>query len=347
MQDPREPGTEPENSASATPVAEPEPLLAAHQLGVLPPILPRNSINLLAGAPGAGKTTLIASTAVRFRDGLPIFGFQPRPVPFQGFISADRSWEQSTSLWFKAAGFPEIKAYSLQDDASFKKSKLRKKSERIAVLNHCLSKLGHMPEGSLVWVDPLALFLGGNLLDYDTCLVACSEIREICTQLNITIIGTAHASKQKADKAQRYLRLQDRIAGSVALFGYTDTQMYLAEPSEVAEEFYLFHMHPHHAVPASFKLQRNTTTGLFEPYGEEPGAQDLARIVLSAIPFSPTLITSKQLLTDLTTSGTSIPRTTFYRVLEQLIECRDLIKVGRGHYTRKPNILNIAKTEPS
>ena len=40
---------------------------------------------------------------------------------------------------------------------------------------------------------------GGNLLDYDTCAVACHEIRGILRTRGLTLVATAHASKLKAD----------------------------------------------------------------------------------------------------------------------------------------------------
>ncbi len=74
------------------------------------------------------------------------------------------------------------------------------------------------------------------------------------------MIGTAHAAKQKADKNERYLRPQDRILGSTALFGYTDTQMYLAAPDETGSKdgVYTFFWNPHHAPPAAFPLTRDS-----------------------------------------------------------------------------------------
>lgn len=305
--------------------------------GVLPPIIPEDSVNLLAGAPGAGKTTLVSTMARWFRDGEPIFGFQPRPVPFQGFISADRSWKKSTHKWFVAAGFGDIPAYSLQDDLAFNTTRLRKKQDRVRILDECLDQLTPVgepiPPGSVIWVDPLSLFLGGNLLDYDTCLVACTEIRRICTARHITLIGTAHAGKQKADSAQRYLRIQDRIAGSVALFGYTDTQMYLAEPAEVDEDFYLFHWHPHHAKPGNFPLQRRDSDGLFEPYDTHQLAI-AAQCILEIVPITPGLITLKELVRTLVESGQGISRAAVHRHLAELTQLQTVIKVGHGKYTR-------------
>lgn len=259
-------------------------LTPIHAHDPLPRILPEHSVSLLAGAPGTGKSALIAWIYQQFLERRPIFGHQPFAVPFQGIICADRSWHGSTKLWFEVQGLDvsKIPAYSLQDDKAFQKVRLRNRNNRVKIFLESVSKLlptgrTRFEDGSLIYLDPLSLFLGGNLLDYDTCLVGCSEIREICQQLNFTLIGTAHSSKQKADKNQRYRRLQDNILGSTALFGYTDTQMYLASPDETGAEdgkTYTFLWAPHHAKTVLYPLIRTEPHGLFVPHPDWQEQQD-------------------------------------------------------------------------
>ena len=246
-------------SDNTTPTFPPDPL---------PPILLGGSVNVFAGASGTGKTALLAGWAVALRDKTPICGYLPGQIRKIYVISADRSYIQSTKLWFALAGWGDIPAYSLQDDLGFNLARLRKRSDRVSILQHCIDTLSVEP-WSVVIVDPLGLFLGGNLLDYDTCLVACSEIRRICQRRQFTILGLAHASKQIADPKRRYLRLQDRIAGSTAIFGYSDTQIYLAAPEELSTpkhpiDHYTLYWNPHHSPSETFALQR-TSEGLFGP----------------------------------------------------------------------------------
>lgn len=232
----------------------------------LPLIITGGTVSLLAGAPGVGKTALVATMAKAFRDSRPIFGHQPNPIAKVAFFSADRSWWQSSRHWFVRAGFPDIAAYSLQDDRSFNPKRLRKKTDRMKIFNEAVDKL-ELPPQSLLFCDPLAPFMGGNLLDYDAITVACNELQRLCTDRQITLVGLVHAGKQKTDKKDRYLRLQDRILGSSALFGYTDTQMYLASPAEMGEDHYTFLWQSHLAPAEVFKLKRDIN-GLFEPIEE-------------------------------------------------------------------------------
>lgn len=300
----------------------------------LPIILPGASVNLLAGAPGVGKTALLAGLLTAFRDQRPVFGHTPAALPKIAIICADRSWDQSTSEWFRRVGYTDLPAYSLLDDENFNVRRLRQKQQRIDILQEAINHL-ELPWGSLLVVDPLALFLGGNLNDYDACGVACAEIRQVCRRRGLTVIGTAHSSKQKADKQQRYLRLQDRIAGSTALFGYTDTQMYLAAPEEIGEDFYLFQWTPHHGPEEHFKLKKDDQ-GLFIPYEETGGDHDLTKFatqILGYISESPVL-TPIRIVLHQAQVELGLSRASLYRYLDQFAEEHLVVRVGRGKVCR-------------
>lgn len=311
----------------------------------MPPVILRHSVNLLAGAPGTGKTAFLVYMVQTLQHQKPFFTLPAPAQPiYQAFIGADRSWDDSTRKWFDVQGidadsFPH---YSLQDDRQFQKSRLRKKHERIAIFRECLDRVsrdgsGVFPTPSLIYVDPLALFLGGNLLDYDTCLVACSELREICIDKGICIVGTAHAAKQKADKKETYLRLQDRILGSAALFGYTDTQLYLASPEETDRSSYTFLWAPHHAKSQMFAMGRDEE-GRFVPVDGQPlestTAAKGAKKPLQDVDWLLSLLAEPKKATELVEVGAerSVSRMTVYRRLNALCDEGRVRQVSRGVY---------------
>lgn len=311
----------------------------------MPPVILRHSVNLLAGAPGTGKTAFLVYMVQTLQQQRPFFTLPAPSQPiYQAFIGADRSWDDSTRKWFDVQGldadtFPH---YSLQDDRKFQKSRLRKKHERIAIFKECLDQVsptgsGVFPTPSLIYVDPLALFLGGNLLDYDTCLVACSELREICIDKGICIVGTAHAAKQKADKKETYLRLQDRILGSAALFGYTDTQLYLASPEETDRSTYTFLWAPHHAKSQMFAMSRDDH-GRFVPVDNQPlestAAAGKPPKPLADVDWLLSLLAEPKKATELVEVGAerSVSRMTVYRRLNALCEQGRVKQVSRGVY---------------
>lgn len=297
-------------------------------LDPLPRIIPAGGISLLAGAPNVGKTALLATLLRQLRDGKLVFGHQPNPVTAIGLITADRGWLRGAGEWFKRIGYGDILHYSMVDDAEFDPRSLRRRFERTQRLADFTDRL-KLPAGALLCVDPVSLFLGGNLNDYDGCAIACHEIRAMLRDRALTMMGTAHSAKLRADKRDRYLRLQDQILGSTAIFGFSDTQMYLASPEEINKPYYAFLWHPHAAPCETFRLERDEQ-GLFVPYaGADQG--NCARL-LALLPEDG----AEQPLPALLELAEALPlsRATVYRVLETLIERERVVKVRVGVYRR-------------
>lgn len=282
---------------------------------------------MLAGSSGVGKTCLMAWVLKRLKDGLPVFDHPVNTPTKLGFICADRGY-LTALYWLEKAEYPDVAFYSLADDVAFNTSRLRSKVSLIKILGECLDKL-QLPPGALVVVDPLAIFMGGNLNDYMNCAVACLEMRRECSRRQLTMIGTAHASKQKSDRKERYQRLQDRILGSSAQLGYADTQLYLASPEETQERFYTFLWHPHTAPPEVFPLGRNKE-GLFVPWAESQQSEAEIKILQSITTAEEGTAFAEILIT------TEVPRATVFRYLKEMVDDGRLLKVGHGRYRRPP-----------
>lgn len=305
-----------------------DPLRALSIPDPIPGVIPACGISLLAGAPGIGKTALLATLLRQFRDNEPIFGHQPSPIPAIGIICVDRSWG-TNQLWFERAGYPDIQVYSVADDPSFKKALLRKRADRIKLFSEFIDKLT-LPPGSLVVPDPISPFLGGNLIDYDTCMVSCLELREILIAKLITLIGTAHTAKIKSDKNARYLRPQDQILGSAAIFGFTDTQLYLASPEELQRNHYVFLWTPHMSPPETFPLVRNNQ-GLFVPYSGKDADHNPDRLLQCFPPDGNPI--SAELLLD-RAQAIPLSKATMYRCLEDLVGTGRVLHLKRGLYSK-------------
>lgn len=301
-----------------------------YTVDLLPDIIPYGSISLLSGAAGLGKTALLAGMLKAFRDGTPIFGHTPNKVTDIGFINADRGWERGAKVWFDRVGYPEIKYYSMPDDPKFDPRCLRRKYERTMRLGEFIDKL-KMPPGGLLSCDPMGLFLGGNLLDYDTCAVACHEVRTLIRTRGLTMLTTAHAGKLKADRKERYARLQDQILGSAALLGFSDTQMVLASPEETGLSVYTFLWMSHLAPPETFLLDRDKQ-GVFHQVEPADDQGKATGKILALFPEDGAEIT----LGTLAELAEEIPYTlkTVQRAVQQLIAEGRVIKVRRGYYRR-------------
>jgi len=226
-------------------------------------------------------------------------------------------------------GFSEIPVYSMIEDPTFNPRMLRRKFERTQRLAEFIDKL-RLPRGSLVYVDPLGLFLGGNLVDYDACAVACHEIRAVLRERGLLMLATTHTSKIKADQAARYLRMEDQILGSTALAGFSDTLMYLAAPEEVDRECYVLLIHPHMLKAQTFELQRDDN-GLFVPYHGDAMTSAASR-VLAVLPTDGALVPVEQVC-ELATPMTV---RTARRALQALVQAQLAERPVRGLYRRKP-----------
>lgn len=294
---------------------------------IIPSYLPGGGISLLAGAANLGKTALIAGLLHALQTTRLIFGHPARPVPI-GYINADRGWDKGAGLWLDRAGVAPIPYYSLSDDTEFHPKRLRRKFERVDVLASFIDRLG-LPPDSLVIVDPVSLFFGGNLLDYDACMVACHEIRAYLRTKRYTLLGTAHSGKLKADKRDRYVRTGDQILGSSAQQGYSDAILHLAGPEELDASYYQLTWHPHGAKAETHLLERNEQ-GLFIPFS----GVDLANQsrVLALFPEPPATIT----LAALCEYADALPlsRATVKRVIDALLRKGVVDRPSRGQYAR-------------
>ena len=286
------------------------------------------SINLISGASGIGKTALMADMLNRFRTGAPIFGHTPARITDIGVIAADRDWEGGAGPWFVRAGFPDAKHYSFVDDPTFDPDTLDSLTERPKRLAEMLDKL-EMKPGGIVLVDPIAAFLGGKPNDYDLNMRSCLKIRKLLRLRELTIFGTAHIGKMKADKRERFLRPQDAILGSAGQLAYADTQCYLAAPEEQETPYYTFLWHPHLVPPETFALERDRQ-GLFVPYS---GAdRENCRGILALLPENGTPMVLAMLLE--LAEQIPLSRRTVIRVLQTLVEEGTVEKVKHGTYAR-------------
>jgi hypothetical protein len=293
----------------------------------IPNIFTGGGLSLVAGSPGAGKTALVTIWCKAWLEGEEIFGHQVPQLPVY-YLSIDRSWTQSSAKWFTLAGIPDIAHYSLQDDLSFQPFRLRRREHRLAILEECLDKYT-LPWGTVVIVDPISIFLGGDLNNYDACACACMEIRRLCVLRGITLVGMVHAGKQKGKAEERYVRLQDRLAGSVAQLGFSDTVCYLGTPEEMDEEYSVFYWQSHHAPAQTFRLQRNLQNGLLEP---QTGFRE--QILLPLVPVAPESASFKEIVAQASEEPYKLSRKTVYRYLMDLVATKVIAKVGHGRYTR-------------
>ncbi len=302
-------------------------------LDPIPGIMPVGTLTMFSGAPGAGKTAMLAEFYARLRDGRPIWGYATnRPTGF-AYIASDRQWA-SHQQWFELAGMPDIPHYSLADDPHIDIVKDLEESKAFelfhAALKQCNNGQPPIP-GSFVTVDPVTpLFIAGSPNNSrpvaKTLLVMSREARSF----QITLLLVGHFGKQPADRNARYKRPQDRIAGSGAFSGFSDTQMYLCEPDPPDHPFHLFGWNPRHQRPEEFMCQRDDS-GLFVPY-DVMKEDTVACNVFDSM--EPTGSTSTEAITDKAFDDHGYSPKTVKRALVRLLEQGRIVRLKRGWYAR-------------
>ncbi len=302
----------------------------------IPGVFPAKQVHILAGAPGAGKTALMAQMLVDLRDGKAIFGHLPKPVSGIAIAVGDRPWSDHAE-WFAAVGWEDIPHYSLVDDAGAPLHRMTAPPGEapFPLLRRALVALGWIddPPGPtrILCLDPLALYLGVDpVRDYLKIAQAMVRLSQLCISHNLTILACHHAGKQKVDEGQRYARPQDKILGSAALLGFSGTQMFLSTPSDTGQSHHAFMWCPHHIPEEEFYLVRNKK-GLFESLKAGDDLDKPLYDLLAIIPADPT---SASILEAAAFDALGFPHATFYRHLRELVTRGLVEQTGRGHYRR-------------
>lgn len=298
----------------------------------IPGIIPFGSLTVFAGAPGVGKTAMLAEWCVRWRDGRTICQKATnKPTAFY-YFAADRQWK-SHQEWFDAAGFPDILHYSLADDHSFDLNRFKFVQKVGDLFEDMLNQLNPIP-GSHVLVDPASpLFIAGESNKSRDVAITLLRFSRICKERGINITCVAHFGKQKLDPNDQYARPQDRIAGSHAFSGYSDTQIYMIDPNPPTQPYHLLGWVPRHSPPEDFRFKR-AMNGLFVPF-ELFEELDRREAVLLCVPEEPLAVPA---IIARIKEKCGLAEAQAQRYLQQLVKEGRIVRVRRGVYRQaKPS----------
>lgn len=294
---------------------------------LIPGIIPFGSICLLSGPPHRGKTALLVTLLARLLKGDSLFGIPTCQPPAIGFICTDHKHQLNQSQWLSRAGIVDaVTLYSLRNDLNFEWERLRKAEQRSTAFDDCLERL-QLPEGSLVIVDPVALFISSQLNDYHSVAIGLGKLDQILQRRNLTMWGTAHTSKLTDDPKKTYKRPIDRINGSGAQIGFADTAMALTGPEDTPSGCYELAVSPAMVPEFTYYYQRDDQ-GLFVPgvplhdvgvdadlIDPNDPAEILATLIHATMHRTPPGISTTDLRAQV---KDKMSKTTFYRVLGEL-----------------------------
>jgi hypothetical protein len=348
-----QPTPESDNNASS-----PQPIEQATQLPQEPepksPTLPEHSLapiiqdlwhygelNLLAGPTGSGKTTFLCHLLEQISLGNPTLGKPTHPPRYIGYITTDRPWAEHTRTIAKFSLPPTFYNYSMVDDLEISGRVLRGtakdgRKSRFDLFMHCIEGLHRsgLPslKGALIVVDVAAYFLGGDLLSYDRVMSHMFDLNRFAADAQCCLLGILHSPKPRGgpDNPDRYVRYQDRIAGTTAIGGSASTVMYLAIGEETPSGEPLIACYPRHIAHFECPLGWDNAGHLLPV---NPQIQT-SNALLSLFTSPETIVSSQDIFNWATQEKLTIR--TAQRYLASLLAEGIIEKVSRGRYRLAP-----------
>ena len=291
-------------------------------------LMPFGSISTLSGASGVGKTAFLAGMVAAWQKGEDLFGLKTSIPPAIGVLAADRPWRDHQA-WFTRAGCTPFVHFCLRDEA-YAWEVLRDPRAVPKVFGSLVDNL-KLPPGALLIVDPISLFIPGRLFDYKDVAIGLGLLDAQLQARQLTALGIFHVGKQKGGKNERYMRPQDRILGSTALIGYSETAFYLISPEEGERRTYEFGVISHQLKSTAYQYTRNDL-GLFVPavVFDEIQEQEAAFVIVPE--------NGKPISTALWVIGIQrvlrVSIATAERLIRDLKRAGRVVRAGRGLYRR-------------
>lgn len=213
-------------------------------------LLPVGEVNLIAGPSGAGKTTLLLQCLAEFIRGGLVLGKASHPAQV-AYIGCDRS-TASIRKTFRRVGLPwgAFPVYSLRDDTT---------EPTMRAIEGWIAR--EAPETRLLVIEAIgALVPDGKINDYALVAKFLGSMGRWATNHRASILGTTHAAKVKEN--ERYRNPRQRILGTVAWAGFTDTVITIEpqSPDDVDDQRRIVLVEPREAKPYSLNM-------VFDPDG--------------------------------------------------------------------------------
>lgn len=279
---------------------------------IIDPFLPRGKVNLLAGSPGVGKSTLLHLILDKIRRGEPVADYPSRSTRIV-YIGADGDLDTYRALEHRLA----VKPF-----------------EHINIINEAVQRKIHPMNLSLDWLwndylrklrpelvvfDPADLLIGiKNFNDKYDVASGFFRLLRWTKEHNLTVINVMHTNKTK--KSDDYFDVFNRIAGSVSIQAYCSTKALLLSAQECPDKKTTLYLRGKDYPEQKFHFER-TPNGGFKLIS----ADDLLReeyAILQA--FNDDELSTAE-IAEIAERDAGISRSTVYRQL-QLLKQEGLIE---------------------
>lgn len=287
-------------------------------------IMPAREVHLLAGPSGVGKSNLLSYILPTWLEEGELWGFRCHP-PARGqgaiVVSCDRS-EESIQRNLDRHGltkpWPFVAARMIPGDDRLK-----------SVMDWVRS---HHPEVRLLVVEGIArLVPEGKISDYAIVAEFLERAQFYCKSYNLTLLGTAHATKTK--DTEKFPNPRQRILGSVAWGAYSDLVIVMdpEDPEDVRNKNRVIHVLPRDA--EEFVVKMCNSGGVLKSVDEEAEDQmdSLMDQELGKIPAGAVVSTLEFVRIAF---NLSLSRPTCERWISRTVMQGRLQRVGRGKYAK-------------
>lgn len=290
---------------------------------VVDPIFPVKTVNLIAGASGVGKNTLMLQIQEEWTAARLVFGYPSTPAPFC-FVACDQPLatlrDQMRQLGIDPADVPHISltACTKRDDRNLESALQFARGVR--------------PQAKVLFIDGFASLCSGRINDAKDVTNFLIDASRFCQEENVTIIGTVPSSK--AREGEGYTSPRDRIAGSVMWSAGAHTKIVIEQThaNRVSDPFRTVFLYARGLPPRTMQYQFDADGHLlYRNDGEVLPSLDAW--LASRQPGD--TIHSADLLEAARANG--ISRSALYRWLEDQTTLGTLIRLERGTYQVPPS----------
>lgn len=310
---------------------------AARQGYLVDTIWPESTIHLIAGSSGIGKSTWFLQAIHDWEKGRPVMGFPSHPKPYL-YLMCDRS-DVDLQRTLDRIGLSDwnIKATSIERLGQPPYS-INPEALTIEMLPL------FFPWAEVFFIEAINWFYQGKSTnasrDYVDTLRFWSRVRDQFCEKDLTVIGTTHVPKMKANEG--YTRARDKVFGSVGGPAVAGTIMVMEDEAKDPDKI-IVTVCPRDA--REFKVQyRRGSGGVLEYCGEMIDGEDRDR--------GNFLVLDKQLVKlevgSILTSAVikewfiqlNLKKTTMYRWLDARLTDGQLLRLEKGRYKVKRLTVN-------
>jgi len=275
-------------------------------------ILPLREVHILAGPSGGGKTTWLLKMIQEWARGEPVFGYKSFPLPYV-YVSCDRSGSDCLRTFARVGINPDTFPYL---------SALEAKLDSVETI----IKYVHNKDATVrvFFIEAFtSLAPGGKNSEYDAVKKFLTKTTRLCQDKDVTILGMGHSPKAK--EGEKYSSPRERILGSVAWGGFSNTTLVIEPSGSDDGERRVLYVLPRNAKDLQFKLAWKDGQLVDDPDMAVAGKLDK---------FLEELEDGREFeMKHLVAKGLG-SRSAAYRWLETKLEEETVSKVGRGVFCK-------------